>query len=65
MRPTSRRPSALSRLARDQRGATAVEYALIISLIVIAIVTALRGVADTTIGMWNNVSTTVHDVSQS
>jgi pilus assembly protein Flp/PilA len=65
MRPTSCRPSALSRLARDQRGATAVEYALIVSLIVIAMVAALRGVADTTINMWTNVSTTVHEVSQS
>ena len=46
-------------LARDQRGATAVEYGLIAALIVIAMVGALRGVADANSGMWNNVSNKV------
>lgn len=42
-----------------QRGATAVEYGLIVSLIVIAMVTALNSVAERTINMWANVSTAV------
>lgn len=49
----------LQRLRRDQRGATALEYGLIISLIVIAAVPAMQGVADQTIGMWGNVATTM------
>jgi pilus assembly protein Flp/PilA len=45
-----------STLWTDQRGATAVEYGLIISLVVLAMVGALMQVADTTTGMWNDVS---------
>ena len=47
------------RLLSDKRGATAVEYALIASLIVIAAmggITALGGGAN---GMWSNLSNTV------
>ncbi len=51
--------STLRRLLRDSRGATLVEYALIIALMVIAMIVALRGVADSSTNMWNNVSTTV------
>lgn len=49
----------LRRLAGNRRGATAIEYGLIVSLVVIAMVAALKGVADTTTGMWNNVSDAV------
>ena len=49
----------LLKLRRDERGATAVEYGLIIALVVLAMVTALRGVASATINMWNLVNTTV------
>ena len=48
-----------SRLVRDERGATAVEYGLIISMIVLAMVGALQGVAGTTGNMWNHVSSVV------
>ena len=48
---------------RDERGATAVEYGLICSLIFIAMVAALNRFADTTTSMWNNVSNTVQDNS--
>ena len=51
----------LRRLLADQRGATAVEYALIASLIVIAAmggITALGGGAN---GMWSNLSNTVQE----
>lgn len=43
------------KLATDSTGATAVEYGLIVALIVIAMIAALNGVADTTIDMWNDV----------
>jgi pilus assembly protein Flp/PilA len=46
----------LKRLLRDKHGATAVEYGLILALIVLAILTALSGVAGETISMWNDVS---------
>lgn len=46
-------------LARDQRGATAVEYGLVASLIVIAMIGALQGVADANSSMWNDVSNKV------
>lgn len=42
-----------------QRGATAVEYGLILALICLAIIGALSNVANKTIGMWNNVATEV------
>lgn len=46
-------------LLRDDHGATAVEYGLIIAMIVLAMVAALSQVAGATTGMWNNVSETV------
>lgn len=49
----------LRRLLTDRRGATAVEYGLIVSLIVIAMVGALQAVAGKTVSMWGNVSTRV------
>lgn len=41
---------------RDSRGATAVEYALILAFIFLAIVGAIGTFSATTIGMWNDVS---------
>jgi pilus assembly protein Flp/PilA len=49
----------LKRLIKDRKAATAVEYGLILALIVIAIIGGLQMFANTTIGMWNNVSTAV------
>jgi pilus assembly protein Flp/PilA len=46
-------------LLRDQRGATAVEYGLILAMIVLALISALTNVANKTTGMWNNVSNEV------
>jgi pilus assembly protein Flp/PilA len=43
-------------LIRDQKGATAVEYGLIVALIVIAMVGALMTLADVTTSMWTSVS---------
>ena len=46
-------------LIRDTKAASAVEYALICALIVLAMIAALNSVAGNTILMWNNVSDTV------
>ena len=40
------------RILRDDRGATAIEYGLIVALIVIAIIGAIQGVADENTGLW-------------
>ena len=49
----------LIRLGSDERGASAVEYALIIALIVLAIIGAMTQVANATTNMWNDVSSNV------
>jgi len=49
----------LQELLQDRRGATAIEYALILSLIFLAMVVAIQGLASETTGMWNNVSNAV------
>lgn len=46
-------------LLRCQRGATAVEYGLILAMIVLAMLAALNNVAQRTTSMWNNVSNEV------
>ena len=46
----------LNKLLRDQSGASAVEYGLILAMIVLAMVGALSSVASSTIDMWNDVS---------
>jgi pilus assembly protein Flp/PilA len=43
-------------IEKCQKGATAVEYGLIVSLIVIAMLVGLGAFADTTQKMWNKVS---------
>lgn len=43
----------------DRRGATAVEYGLIIALVVLAIVGALGNFSRGATGMWDNVSARV------
>ena len=49
----------LFKLYRDERGATAVEYGLILALVFLAMVGAVASVAGTTTGMWNYVSNKV------
>lgn len=49
----------LKRLSRSAAGATAIEYGLILALIVIAAMVAIVGLADTTIGMWDNIADNV------
>lgn len=52
----------LRKLLNDRRGATAVEYGLIISLVILAMVGGLSAFAGTTIEMWNDVATQVSGV---
>lgn len=42
-------------LVSDQSGATAVEYGLIAALIVVGMLTALLGLADSSSGMWGSI----------
>lgn len=56
MRPIRFLAATLRALHHDQRGGTAVEYGLIVTLIVIAMVSALSAFAETAIGIWNYVA---------
>ena len=49
----------IATLMRDIKAASAVEYALICALIVLAMIAGLNSVAGSTIGMWNDVSDNV------
>ena len=51
--------SRFAKLLRDQKAATAVEYGLIIALIVLAMMAGLSQFAGTTIQMWNGVAANV------
>lgn len=46
----------LVRILRDTRGGTAIEYGLIVSLIVIAMIGALRGLAGENTATWAYVA---------
>lgn len=50
----------LCAVLRDSRGATAVEYGLILTLIVVAMIASLTSVATKTTDMWNNVADVVN-----
>ena len=53
----------LQQLLRDSRGATAVEYGLIVALIVIAIIGAVESVANENTGLWAVVVNAVQAVT--
>jgi len=48
-----------ARLVRNKKGATAIEYGLIVALIVIAMIGGLKLFAGSTISMWNDVQQNV------
>jgi pilus assembly protein Flp/PilA len=52
-----------ARLILDEKAATAVEYGLIIALIVIVLITGLANFANATINMWNTVADNVTAVT--
>jgi pilus assembly protein Flp/PilA len=49
----------LRRLSRDNRGATAIEYGLIVALIGVAIMGALSNLGGGVGGMWGKLNNTV------
>ena len=53
--------TTLRRLGADRRGATAIEYGLIVALIAIAMMGGLTKLGGGSNGMWGNLSTTVND----
>lgn len=55
----SRATLRVIRFVRDRRAATAIEYGLIVSLVVIAMIGAFTQVAEVTTALWGNISTKV------
>jgi pilus assembly protein Flp/PilA len=53
----------LKKLYLSDKGATAVEYGLILALIALATLVAITGVANETVGMWDDVANQVTEVS--
>jgi pilus assembly protein Flp/PilA len=49
------------RLRTDKRGATAIEYGLIAALIVIAMISGLKGLGGGFGGMWSNLGNTAEE----
>ncbi len=49
-------PMNLRKLRADKRGATAIEYGLIVALIAVAIIGALEGLGGGVGGMWGDLS---------
>ncbi len=65
MRSILRRlPGRLPPALRNSRGATAVEYGLIVAMIVIVMVVALKQVANANTNIWGVVSTKVVSAGQ-
>lgn len=54
----------LKHIGNDSRGATAVEYGLIISLVVVAMAGALQTVANANSSKWEEVQTRSEEVMQ-
>jgi pilus assembly protein Flp/PilA len=51
--------NSLRKLMKSTKGATAIEYGLIVTLIAVAAMAAMFSLADTTIGMWDNIADNV------
>lgn len=54
-----RRPAWLRPIIRDQQGATAVEYGLILALIFLAVAGGVSMLGDSVEGRWNEVANRV------
>ena len=50
-------------LIRDRRAATAVEYGLILALIVMALMAGLSALSGSTTSLWGNISTKVQSAN--
>lgn len=55
--------TCIGRLLRDCKGGTAIEYGLIMALVFLAMLSAVVGLADTTIDLWDDVRTKVTNVT--
>ena len=53
--------NTLRRLLRNQKGATAIEYGLIVALIALALMGGLRTLGGGAGGMWTNISSEVQN----
>ena len=53
----------LRKLYLSDEGATAVEYGMILALVALAAIVAIGGVANETVGMWDDVANQVTEVS--
>lgn len=51
----------VSAIIRDERGTSAIEMGLICSLIVLALLTTLKGFANETTAIWTSVSTSTQN----
>lgn len=51
-------------LARNARGATAVEYGLIAALICLGMLAGLQALGTQTSGLWSNISTKVKNANE-
>jgi pilus assembly protein Flp/PilA len=51
--------NSLKQFIRDEEGATAVEYALIVALIAVAIILSLQGVRDALIEIFDTIAETL------
>jgi pilus assembly protein Flp/PilA len=51
--------SRLIKLVRNKRGATAIEYGLIVALIVIVVVVGISALGGSASGIWGNMTTKV------
>ena len=53
--------TAFRKLRTDQRGATAIEYGLIVAMIAIAMIAGLSQLGGGSGGMWTNLASTVNE----
>jgi pilus assembly protein Flp/PilA len=53
----------LAKLGRDANGATAIEYGLILALIVLAVLGAIAGLGGGVTGAWGDMANTVTSVA--
>ncbi|WP_417621929.1 Flp family type IVb pilin [Parasphingorhabdus sp.] len=53
----------LKKLYRSDKGATAVEYGLVLALIALAAIVAITGVANETTNIWGDVANQVAEAS--
>jgi pilus assembly protein Flp/PilA len=58
---TSRTKKRIGGFAKDERGATAIEYSLIVGLIFLAIVTAVEAFASNTNVMYSEISSAMSE----